>query len=211
MKRRKKIIRTHRRTGLVLKSNQRLMLLLLFYVTGSFIGAVAVKGIDGEMLVHIKELAESFVQQRNTQSILQNFLSSVLTDTVYTIIAAVFGLCLIGEPILWLIPLARGLGIGFISGYFLKTYTLSGFMYCLSILFVPSMLSVAATVFMCREAIITSKDLFRSTGGSAAVKKSDFYKLYALRFILLYAIMILAALVSAALTYAFSGKIILTL
>lgn len=193
-----------------LMNSQRIILLICFYVVGSLIGAIAIKNTNGEFLLRIKELTENFIIEKNTQSILQNFLASLLTDSVFIAIIMIFGLCLIGEPIIWLIPLIRGMGMGFVSGYFFRTYSLNGMLYCLIIIFIPATISVASTIFACKESIITSKELYNSVKKSTAITIENYFRLYFLRFLILYSLMVFSAILAAVLTYLFSGKINLT-
>lgn len=209
MKRRKKRrLRSARVNKRVLINNQRTVILTALFMCGLLLGSVSVKNADTEILEKIKELTESFILQKSSQSILQNFAASAGTDTLFILLSVMFGLCIIGEPVLWLLPLVRGLGIGLSSGYIYKTYNLQGVMYCLAIIFIPAMLSVAATIISCKESIITSKEIFNTLKENKPLNKPDYFKLFIIRNLILYGLMLFSSGLGSALTYFFASDII---
>ncbi len=208
-RRRKRSFKAARISRRVLISNQRTVILTALFICGLLLGSVSVKNADANILEKIKELTENFILQKNSQSILQNFAASAGTDTIFILLSVMFGLCIIGEPILWLLPLIRGLGIGLSSGYIYKTYNLQGVMYCLAIIFIPTMLSVAATIISCKESIITSREIFNTLKENKPLNKPDYFKLFIIRNLILYGLMLFSSGLGSALTYFFAPNIIL--
>ena len=75
------------------------------------------KKAAGTSAAPLREIIENYYQVKGEQSFLQNFLSTLGTESVYMGLALIFGVCAFGEPVLWLLPLIKGLGLGLISGY----------------------------------------------------------------------------------------------
>lgn len=192
----------------ILKSNQTLMLLCILLLTGMFLGAVCVKHADEAMLEKIKLLTGTYISSGVSRSILDNFLSYISADTVFIVISVFFGLCVIGEPILWTLPMIRGLGLGLITGFVYKTYSVQGVLYSTVLIVIPAVISSLAMAVSCKESILSSREI------KSALKEDgkqfnygEFLKLFAVRNLILYAFVILSGLVGCLLTYFFSGKI----
>ncbi len=192
----------------ILKSNQTLTLLCTLLLTGMFLGAVCVKHADEAMLEKIKLLTGTYISSGVSRSILDNFLSYISADTVFIILSVFFGLCVIGEPILWTLPMIRGLGLGLITGFVYKTYSVQGVLYSTALIVVPAVISSLAMAVSCKESILSSREI------KSALKEDgkqfnyrEFLKLFAVRNLILYAFVILAGLAGCLLTYFLSGKI----
>ena len=191
-----------------LKSNQTITILCILLLTGMFLGAVCVKHADEAMLEKIKLLTGTYISSGASRSILDNFLSYISADTVFIIISVFFGLCVIGEPILWTLPMIRGLGLGLITGFVYKTYSVQGVLYSTVLIVIPAVISSLAMAVSCKESILSSREI------KSALKEdgkqfnySEFLKLFAVRNLILYAFVILSGLVGCLLTYFFSEKI----
>lgn len=191
-----------------LKSNQTLTLLCILLLTGMFLGAVCVKHADEAMLEKIKLLTGTYISSEVSRSIIDNFLSYILADTVFIILSVFFGLCVIGEPILWILPSIRGLGLGLITGFVYKTYSVQGVLYSTVLIVIPAVISSLAMAVSCKESILSSREI------KSALKEDgkqfnygEFLKLFAVRNLILYAFVILSGLIGCLLTYFLSGKI----
>lgn len=195
-------------SGKILKSNQTLTLLCTLLLTGMFLGAVCVKHADETMLESIKSLTGTHISSGVNRSILDNFLSYITADTVFIILSVFFGLCVIGEPILWILPLIRGLGLGLITGFVYKTYSVQGVLYSTVLIVIPAVISSLAMAVSCKESILSSREI------KSALKEDgkqfnygEYLKLFAVRNLILYAFVVLSGLIGCLLTYFLSGKI----
>ena len=202
----KKSMRIKRFNGKLLKSNQTLTILCVLLLTGMFLGAVCVKHADEAVLEKIKTLTGAYFVTGNESSIIKNFISA---DTQFIILSVLFGLCVIGEPILWLLPVIRGLGLGIITGYIYKTFNVQGVIYSTVLIVVPAVISSLAMAVSCKESILSSRDI-RSTlkQNGKQFNYREFIKLFAVRNLILYVFVILSGIIGCILTYFFSSKII---
>ena len=151
----KKSMRIKRFNGKLLKSNQTLTVLCVLLLTGMFLGAVCVKHADEAVLEKIKTLTGAYFIMGNESSIIKNFLSYISADTQFIILSVFFGMCVIGEPILWLLPVIRGLGLGIITGYIYKTFNVQGVIYSTVLIVVPAVISSLAMAVSCKESILS--------------------------------------------------------
>ncbi len=192
----------------MLRSNQKLILLTTLFVCGMLLGILFVKHTSAEMVSMLQNLVDTHFKEAEAQSVLMNFLTTLGAEGIYLLLAVLCGLCIVGEPILWLLPVGKGLGLGVVSASLYKIYTLQGLEYYALFLLAPAVLSTAALLFGCKESILFSRDMNRSL-----FKKTDAgfgigaLKLYALRHIVLFVILIFAASISAVLMHLFHGSV----
>lgn len=193
IKRRKFVKRKRTKNSKFIKSNQKTVFLVFIFIIGVFSGAFSIKNADGQTLIKIKELTENYITLKSTDSVLQNFISASVTDLIFISISAVFGLCLIGAPVLWALPAVRGLGIGIILGYIYSNYSVNGLLYAIAAICIPTSVSACALIISCKESILTVKDLQLAFSNQKEFNVKQYYKFYFLRNVLLYLAMLFSA------------------
>lgn len=185
------------KTGQLIKSNQKTVFLIFIFIIGVFSGAFAVKNADAQLMIKIKELTENYLELKSSGSILKIFISAAVTDFFFIAISSIFGMSLIGAPVLWLLPAVRGLGIGVILGYIYSNYNISGLIYGIITICIPTALSACALIISCKESLLTVKDLQQSFSRNKEFNSKQYYKLFFLRNIILYMIMLFAAAIGS--------------
>lgn len=200
IKRRKFAKRSKAKTGQFIKSNQKTVILIFIFIIGVFCGALTVKNADSQTLVKIKELTENYLQLKSADSLLQNFISASVSDLFFISLSTVFGLCLIGKPVLWSLPAIRGLGMGIILGYMYSNYSVSGLMYAIVAICIPTSISACALIISCKESLLTVKDLQLAFSKQKEFNVKQYYKFYFLRNIILYLVMIFSAALGSIIT-----------
>lgn len=174
--------------------NRRILLMTVLFVVGLTLGAVNIKDSGSTVFIKFVELFNSCMEVQREQSLLSTFLNSTFKFTIYIVIIYICGLCAIGSPMICAVPLLRGLGVGFISGYLYSTYALKGLGYCLLILYPGLLVSVFAMFMCCNEGIMMSYDLLL-TVGKLPTGNATSIKLYNTRFIVLTLINVAAAVI----------------
>ncbi len=190
----------------VLKANEKLIVLLFAFLTGLVSGALLIKSNQPDLTEIIKNMTGSYVKSLNSQSILAGFVSYIIPDTVCCLVSCVFGLSLIGEPIIWLIPLTRGLGIGLVAGSLYSSFSVKGMLFSVLFLFIPSCISSAAMIICCKENILTTRQIrinLKTNQNGIDLN----YKIYAIRNIILFIIILLSGASGSALCFLMSEKI----
>lgn len=191
--------RSRSKKGRFIKNNQKTVILFFIFIIGVFSGAFSVKNADAQLLVKIKELTESYIALRSSGSILDNFISAAVTDLIFVSISLIFGLCLLGAPVLWALPAFRGLGLGVLLGYIYSNYSVNGLAYAIVSICIPSALSASVLIISCKEGILSVKDLQSAFSEQKELNVKQYYKLYFLRNIILYTIMLFAAAIGSVL------------
>lgn len=205
-----KVIRTksHRRKGPrpngFFKHNQKLILLTIIFIIGVSFGALAVKTLNENEGQGLHGLIRNCYTAQSHQSFLENFLSALGSETLILLVCFIFGLCVIGEPAMWLIPGLRGLGTGLVVGFLYKNFALTGLFYFAAVLLLPTVLASAVTVIGCQESILTTRDLNRVL--RAGERGEDLLRSYLIRYAVLFAAALLISLFGAALSSLFAAK-----
>lgn len=191
----------------VLKQNQKLVILTVLLICGLILGALADKKATGTSAEPLRNIVENYYKVKTEQTFLQNFLSTLGTESVYMGIALIFGVCVAGEPVLWLLPLIKGLGLGMISGYLYQAHAVEGLIYFSAVILFPSVIASASELFACKESILMSRDINRILFKKQNADCVEMFKLYLMRYAVLYGTILFSAAVSAVLTMAIGSKI----
>ena len=216
-KRRATIIATglHRRSRAkspILKNHPKLILLTAVLICGLVLGAMTVRNPNEQLADALRTVIENEIQTGAGQPIWKKFLSTLGTETLYMLIALVSGLCVAGEPLLWALPLVKGMGVGLIAAYLYKTYTINGMLYFSAVYLLPSVIAAASFLFCCNESILMTRELNRILlKNENAGADGEMLRLYFLRYTVLFASFVFSAALGAVLAAFFSERITLLL
>lgn len=215
-RRRARIISTGLRTGPkrtgVLQKRPKLMLLTGVMLCGLLLGALALRYADASQQTILSSIFDNELHSDAAEPIWKNFLYSFATQALYLLIAFIAGLCLAGEPVLWLLPLLKGMGTGLISAYLYKTYAVNGMLYFSAVLLVPSVLFAASFLLCCNESILMTRDLNRMVlKNEHTAAGGEMLRLYFLRYAVLLLSLVFAAALGAVLQTFIGGKVELTI
>lgn len=200
-----------RRAG-TLRKRPKLVLLTGVLICGLLLGAIALRSTDASLQELFRDVLENELQTAQGAPLWKNFVYTLATQALYLLVALVVGLCLAGEPLLWLLPLIKGMGTGLIAAYLYKTYAVSGMLYFAAVLLVPSVLFAASFLFCCNESILMTRDLNRQlikqehTGAGG-----EMLRLYFLRYAVLLFTLLFAAALGTLLQAFFGPRITLTI
>lgn len=191
----------------VLRNHQKLIMLTLVFICGLFVGAVTVKNTGTVFGDSLKSLVENYYTARGAQSVLQNFFSAFGAECVFLLFAMFLGVCVVGEPLLWILPFVKGLGVGILSGYLYQVFTLQGLTYFAVFILPSSVLTSAALLLGCKESILMARDLNRILLAGEGHSSINMFKLYILRYLVLLASILFCAALNTATFLLFADKI----
>ena len=188
-----------------LGSDYKLLLLLIFTVTGILAGALLVRGIGGDK-AEVGGAFNQFLERRTGQGFGDVFLSSLLTLFLLLAGAYICGLFVPGVPVSVAIMFYRGLGFGVVAGGLYCEYGLKGALFSFLILSPGFFVSVFFLLLACREAFTFSAMLFSALAPAFKPRPLwEDFKLYNKRFLFLLAVTAAAALLDALVSLAFFG------
>ena len=175
--------------------SQKMFLLMTVFIIGLVFGAMSLRNQGDDYTQKIQSFIMNYFLAKSSQSLFTVFGTALLRDCLFLLIPFIFGLCLIGEPIVWLEPVFRGLGIGLISGYLYRTYNIDGMKFYGIVMLIPFVLSSSIMLAACHESILMCRDINRKIKDNTVIQ-SNFIKLYLIRYAVLLISEILISIIS---------------
>ena len=166
--------------------SQKMFLLMTVFIIGLVFGTMSLRNPGDDYALKIQSFIKNYFLAKSSQSLFTIFA---------TTLPFIFGLCLIGEPIAWLEPVFRGLGIGLISGYLYRTYNIDGMKFYGIVMLIPFVLSSSIMLAACHESILMCRDINRKTKDNTVIP-NKFIKLYLIRYAVLLVSEILISIIS---------------
>lgn len=190
------------------KSSMRLFYgLMIIFLMGMLYGAAFSSQGEQGLLRALALVRDVDLLQNESSGMLQMFLSSLASSGIFLGVLFLSGLCMVGQPVAWLTPFVRGLGIGSYMGYLYLEYGRQGILYS-SLLILPSvLLTTMVVVLASREAIRLSNRTFLSFIKESQPAQKKLLIRYIQKFVILLLLLAVAALVDIALRFNFSDVI----
>lgn len=178
------------------------VLILAGVMIGALMAAGQATGESSGLPLLSQELLSRAAASRG---FLELFFSSFLTTAILLCAAFLFGLWIAGAIGIMIVALFKGAGIGLSMGYIYIHYGVSGFMICALFILPWALITSFAVVVACREGLSFSFRLARTISPVENVHLSQFFRMYAMRFVVCFGLAALAAVIESGSTMAFSA------
>ncbi|MBQ2792048.1 MAG: stage II sporulation protein M [Oscillospiraceae bacterium] len=177
--------------------NELFFALLILFFLGILIGALTVKNTAGQTLV--LTLIEGYGQFRQENRLPAIWASSFLGMMIPMLLLFLGGCCLFGQPLVLVTVFLRGVGYGFCAGGLYRLWQNDAARQMLPVLLVNCLMTAFCLLWAGQTA------LRFSFGMLAAVKegKSLLLKPFLMRFVLLFILLVPAALLDGAISLLF--------
>lgn len=183
--------------------NSRIYFLLIMFAVGIIIGALSINK-DNLIAEELNRIIDSFGLNRTGQGITANFVNSFLINCLFLVAELFLAFSLIGYPLILWIPFLKGLGIGAFSGYLYSGFGMSGFSYCLLIIYPGALVSAFALINACNDACEYSKNSYYKSILSKGVFEKDETKIMLIRQLVFIAVTALSSLIDSLVYFGFS-------
>ncbi|MDR1928147.1 MAG: stage II sporulation protein M [Oscillospiraceae bacterium] len=180
------------------------MSLLGLFALGLFLGARTAGGADHAWQTQLVTLLRQQSQLRDGRSLLGNVAAYLNHDILFLLAAYLLGLCAAGLPLLLLLPLLRGLGLGVVSGWLYFSEGLRGLGYSILVQYPAAVISMLILLAAAKEGMLMAGDMLLTVTGKQERVESGI-RMYSLRFLVLAVLCVPAALLDALCFSAFSG------
>ena len=182
-----------------LKENSNLILLFSLFLCGIIIGCGIYNGYTTKDSSFFSNFINTFFIQTGKSMI---FVNSLLSSAILIIISFCSGLCCVGYPAIYSMPLLKGLYYGIISSFMLHTYAMQGFSYFSLTVLPGAIISVCAIIYACNISCETTKALALNifANGREDIKIKE----YLLKFLILFAVMLIGCLIDCFTTSLFA-------
>lgn len=186
------------------------IILFSLFLCGIILGVFLIKNCDDEIKNALSTFLSNYISAKNESGFLGCFSGLLVFLIIFIITVFLFGLCAVGTPLVWLVPVAFGL---ICSGYvslMLMNYGLKGLFYCVLVDLLPYAITTATLVKCCCESTKISVNLFGCIAGDSALMGKNLFKDYVLNYLILCIPVVIGALISSFCFKIFQGLFIFT-
>lgn len=182
--------------------NRKLFILAALLIVGIILGTVLAKYASQESLQIVESITKSYLDQRQNQAVYITFLSSFGVSAGIILTAFLCGFCAISQPIIFLMPVFKGLGFGLSTGVLLADFSVTTIKYFLIYLLPNMIITSFIILFACKNALDFSNMCFNNIINKN--KREDaLIGPYILRFLIFICLALICACVDAGLVTVF--------
>lgn len=183
------------------------LLFFTLFLCGLIIGVSFINKGDENLINYLTKLFKNRILAENSNNFFTCFCGDFLPLLLMQFFCYIGGLCAVGIPFIWLIPVAFGLFCGIAIALFFVNYGITGLSYC-ALINIPCYAITAATLIRCCcESTVCSNNIliYAMRGDNGEKLKTPILKDYTFKYILLCIPLVVAALISAGSYKMFSG------
>lgn len=192
------------------KKNRVVVLTAALFFVGMVYGALLIGFGEEELLSSLGVITKEYLTERTKQPIFDTFFSSLFSSGIFVLLLFLLGFGAISAPVILFLPFFKGLGLGASMGYLYAAYGLKGVAFSAAILLPAALFSSFAIILAAREAFRLS--LLFLSGFVPRIRGTlspRVIKLYCLKFLILFGIVLFSAVIDSAATFLFSGFLVL--
>jgi len=186
------------------------IILFTLFLCGIILGAFLVKNCGDEIENALSTILKSFFSAKSENGFLSCFSGVLFFLLLFILVVFLFGLCAVGTPLVWLMPVIFGI---FCSGYvslMLINFGVKGLFYFVMVDLFPYAITTATLVKCCCESTKISANLFNCLAGDNTFKRNNLLKDYILNYLILCIPVLIGAMISAFFFKIFQGLFFFT-
>ncbi|MCC8192088.1 MAG: stage II sporulation protein M [Ruminococcus sp.] len=176
------------------KTLRPIMLLILL---GVFIGTLVYIFNSDALSGSLNELNTDYLSLRSNSTYMSVMLSSLFNSTLMLVILFLGGLCAVAFPVVLLVPVYKGMGLGCSVAQLYASMGQKGFIYALVLILPSAVISCYALMIGTREAYRMSAQCFGAIFKSKIYTVSENARLYLVKFLILEAILSISATIDS--------------
>ena len=188
-----------------LKKNWKMLFSLIFFAVGLILGAIIIKNNNSFVIDTFMDMFKTYISVKKEQSIGLNFINSLTVNLAFILFSFILGLCAVGLPLISVLPLIKGIGIGMLSGFLYSNFALSGLGYCVLIIYPGLIPATFALMLSCSTGISSSYNMLFSLSSSKSSKGELSLKFYCLKFLVIALITVFSSAIDAIVVRLFSS------
>ncbi len=184
------------------------IILFSLFLCGIIIGAFVIKNCNDDVKNAFCTLLRNYISAKSDCGFLACFSGTVVFLVLFVVVVFLLGMCAVGTPLVWSVPIIFGL---ICSGYvslMLISYGLKGILYCVLVDLLPYAITTATLVKCCCESTKLSVNLFTCIAGDNSFRGRNAFKEYVSSYLILCIPVIIGALISSACFKIFEGLFI---
>ncbi len=192
-----------------IEENKLVIFLFTILLSGVLVGSITFRSFDINSLEDLSIFAQNFAQERLDSSFLDVLTSSFIGGTILMGVAFLCGFSSIAQPIEFLLPFFKGLGLGASIAQIYISNGGAGVIIALLLIVPNAAIACFAVLFAVKEAIRYSNKYFITGITSKHISGMAFYtKVYCIRFVFFEIIVVFAAVIDAICTFLFASLLL---
>lgn len=187
-----------------IREHLKFFLLLLALVLALAAGALIVKHADEQAVSSFAQLILGHIRSRGQQSVIKTMLLSLSSNIILLGLIFVLGMNMVGTPFIPFVLIFKGLGAGAQMGYLYRFEGISGVLYALLIVLLPTLISLFSLLMAANDSMSYSSLLLRQSLPSAKPNALWLpFSKYLKRFLVFLILLVFAALCDGVLSIGF--------
>ncbi len=170
-----------------------MLLILLGVIVGTMVYVLSEDMLSGSL----SRLNTDYLALRQNSSYMDVMLSSLYNSTLMLIILFLGGLCALAFPVVLIVPVYKGLGLGCSVAQMYYSFGQRGILYALIFILPSAVISCYAIMIGTREAYRMSVECFGAVFKKKIVTVSENARLYLVKFLILEAILSASATIDS--------------
>ena len=191
-----------------LKWDYETIIMFTLFLCGVILGIFIIKNSGDEFRCFLNNCIGNYISSKSQNGFIVCFCGLLLFLLVFVFTDFLFGLCAVGTPLVWLIPVVFGVMCGGCVSCMFINYGLKGLFYCLLVDLICFAITAATLIKCCRESTNMSVDLFTCIMGNSCCKNAISFKEYVISYLVLCIPVVLSALISTVCFKLFAGLFI---
>lgn len=186
--------------------NPTIMFFMILLLIGALFGTLIFCNMQSSEISNLSFITQGFIKNKTEQTFVQSLINSFTTSSLLVTICFFLGFGAISQPVEFLVPIFRGLGLGTSISYIYITYGVKGLLITLVLIIPNAVISSIAIIIAARESIKLS-NMFTSyiISNNTENNMKSCIKLYVLKFLILFAIIGLSSILDSLLAFLFAG------
>ncbi len=172
------------------------IILFSFFLCGIILGIFIIKNLNDDIRNALSTLLNNYISAKSECGFLSCFSGVAVYLVIFIVIAFLFGMCAVGTPFVWAVPVIFGIMCSCYVSLMLINYGLKGIFYCIIINLAPYAITTATLVRCCCESTKLSVNLFNCIVGDNALRGQNLFKEYIVNYLILCIPVIIGALIS---------------
>lgn len=178
-------------------------LIAVFFI-GVAYGSVLAGSANAETSESLRRMTDAFLLQREADTFLSAFLSSLLSSGLFVLLLFLCGFSAVGQPGSFFLVVFRGIGLGVTMGHFYSDLGIKGILMSMALIVPASIISSYAILLAGRESIKLSNRFFRVLVCDDVMMPAGILKTYTVKFLILTLLILLSAAVNGLCTRIFA-------
>lgn len=183
------------------RNKSRLSVIVLLYFIGVISGVILYCFPPDGQADSFGIFAQNFVSGRFDKKFAEILVNSFCEPFVMLLICFLLGLSAISHPAEYLVPVFHALGTGITFAGIYDKYGVNGVVMSAVMLIPGTVISAFAVIIAVREALNMSTDVYSASFGRVSTTAKINFRLYFTKFVILCAIVVIAAFVESILIY----------